>query len=158
MRVGLGQDSHPFEEKGGKPLVLGGVAFEGERGFKGNSDADVVLHALCNALCSAVGEASIATYSDAMCERGIIDSKEYVKVALEKVKAKGFTPVNVSFAIECSIPKIEPRREEMKKSIAGIMGVGADEVGVTATSGEGLTAFGRGEGVQVFCVALLKKV
>ena len=154
VKVGLGQDSHPFEK--GKPLVLGGVHIKDADGFVGNSDGDVILHALCNALGSAVGKGSLATYSDEMClQKGIKDSSEYVKTALEFVKAAGYSVNNVSISIEAKKPRLEVHFAAMKKVISQLLGIHDEDVGLTATSGEGLTAFGRGEGIQVFAMVSL---
>lgn len=156
LKIGLGQDSHRFEK--GKPLVLGGVGINYHSGLKANSDGDVVLHALCNALASAVGKGSISTYADKMCkEEGITDSKEYVKVALGFVQGAGYKVGNVSIAIEGKEPKLEKHVSEMKKVIASLLDVDVAEVGITATTGEELTAFGKGEGVQVFVVVILSR-
>ncbi|VVB68133.1 2-C-methyl-D-erythritol 2,4-cyclodiphosphate synthase [Candidatus Norongarragalina meridionalis] len=155
FRVGLGHDSHAFAE--GKKCVLGGVVFEGERGFKANSDGDVVLHALCNALASSVGGRSLSSYADDLCKKGITDSREYVKVALKKVKEAGYSVSNVSVSIECAKPKIEPSFEKMQLSLSKILGIPSDKVGITATTGETLSAFGKGDGVMAYAVVLVTK-
>ncbi|MFH0834998.1 MAG: 2-C-methyl-D-erythritol 2,4-cyclodiphosphate synthase [Candidatus Micrarchaeota archaeon] len=155
FRIGLGHDSHAFEK--GRKCVLGGVAFEGIEGFKANSDGDVVLHALCNALTSAVGGRSLSSYADAMCKAGVKDSREYVKVALKKVKDAGYGVANVAISIECAKPKIEPSFEKMQASLSKILGIPADKIGITATTGETLSAFGKGEGVMAYAVALVYK-
>lgn len=156
-RVGIGQDSHPFS-KTKKPLVLGGVTYSEEQGLEGNSDADVILHALCNALGSSVGKGSLSTYSDKLClEQGITDSREYVKVAYSFVKDFGYRVNNVSITIEAKKPKLEKRFPEMKKSIADLLEIDADDVGITATSGEGLTDVGKGLGIQVFAYISIMK-
>ncbi len=156
IRVGLGQDSHAFEPEGTtKPLILGGVLFAGQPGLLANSDGDVVLHALFNALSQAVGGRSLGIYADPLCQQGITDSRQYLPVALDMVRRAGYTVNNVGISIEARRPKIEPRALEMKKSIAELLGIAEDQVGITATSGEGLTAFGRGEGIQVFVIASL---
>lgn len=156
IRVGLGQDSHAFEPDGSdKPLILGGVVFTGAPGLKANSDGDVVLHAVFNALSSAIGKRSLGIYADPICERGVTDSSVYLGVALDMVREAGYTVNNVSISIEARRPRIEPRAEEMQKRVAALLKMDTDRVGVTATSGEGLTAFGRGEGIQVFVIASL---
>lgn len=158
IRVGLGQDSHAFEPEGStKPLILGGVVFPGHPGLLANSDGDVVLHALFNALSQAIGKRSLGIYADPICQQGIKDSREYLKVALDMVHEAGYTINNVGVSIEARRPKIEPMAEEMKRSIAGLLAVAEDQVGITATSGEGLTAFGQGEGIQVFAITSLLK-
>jgi 2-C-methyl-D-erythritol 2,4-cyclodiphosphate synthase len=156
IRVGMGQDSHRFEDEAStKPLVLGGVVFPGHPGLQANSDGDVVLHAVFNALSQAIGKRSLGVYADPMCAKGITDSREYLRVALDMVRAAGYTVNNVGVSIEARRPKIEPKAGEMKTSLARLLDVAEDQVGITATSGEGLTAFGRGEGIQVLVIVSL---
>jgi 2-C-methyl-D-erythritol 2,4-cyclodiphosphate synthase len=156
IRVGLGQDSHAFEpESSTKPLILGGVTFLGHPGLLANSDGDAVLHALFNALSSAIGKRSLGIYADPICRSGVTDSREYLKLALDMTRQAGYTINNVSVSVEARRPKIEPAAEQMKKSLAALLGIAHDQVGITATSGEGLTAFGRGEGIQVFVIVSL---
>lgn len=132
------------------------MTIPGERGLRANSDGDVVLHALCNAISQAVGGRSIGVYADPLClEKGIKDSAEYLKVILKMMAEKGYCVNNIGIMIECARPKIEPYAEVMKKRIASLLGVVEEAVGITATSGERLTSFGKGEGIQVFAVASL---
>ena len=153
-KIGLRQDSHRFA--GNKPLILGGVKITHSQGFSANSDGDVVLHALCNALVSAVGKGSISTYADKMSkEEGIVDSKEYVKVAWGFAREAGYQVSNVSIAIEAKEPKLEKYFSKMKEVIAELLEIDTEQVGITATTGEELTPFGKGEGVQVFAIVLL---
>lgn len=156
-RVGIGQDTHRFAKKK-TPLVLGGVKIAETGGFEGNSDEDVLLHSLCNALSSAIGGDSISTWSDAMCDAGITDSKKYVEIIADRVKAEGFKVENVSIAVEAKKPYIDLKdSDRMKQIIAGILGISKKQVGITFTSGEGLTPFGKGLGLQAFSIVLLKK-
>jgi 2-C-methyl-D-erythritol 2,4-cyclodiphosphate synthase len=156
FRVGLGQDSHAFEPDGSeKPLILGGVLFPDMPGLLANSDGDVVLHALFNALSQAIGKRSLGVYADPLCQQGIMDSRQYVRVALDMVRQAGYTVNNVGVSIEGRRPKIEPMSAQMKASIAALLDVAEAQVGITATTGEGLTAFGRGEGIQVFVIVSL---
>jgi len=171
VKASIGQDSHRFvdceggggagAERGGgggrglgssgRKLVLGGVVFEGEAPLLGNSDADVVLHALCNAISGATGMNVLGAITDRMClGDGVTDSSAYVREALKYMAGGVIT--HVSFAIECARPAIAPRIDEMRENIAKLIGAGAGSVGITATSGEGLTDFGRGLGIQVFCI------
>ncbi len=157
IRVGIGQDSHPlsFIEK---ELILGGIKIDSDLGINGNSDGDAVLHALCNALGSSIGEGSLSVYSDKMClEQGIIDSREYVKYIFNKVKEKNFKVQNISIAMEAKRPKLEKHFPKMKETIAGLLEIDSDDVGITVTSGEELTSFGRGEGIQVFANVCIVK-
>jgi len=155
--VGLGHDSHRFVgEKDNKPLVLGGIIVEGHRGLAGNSDADVILHAVFNALSQAIGEHSIGYYADSICaEEGITDSREYIKIVLQMVRERGYFVSNVGISIECRQPRIDSLVTMMKCSIADLLELSQQQVGITATSGEGLTSFGRGEGIQALAVVSL---
>ena len=154
FKVGLGQDSHRFShihEK--RPLMLGGVKIEGERGLKGNSDADVVLHSLFNSIAQIIGWKSLGNHADKMCkEEGITDSKEYLKEPLKKLKEMNYSITTVGITIECKKPKIDPISDKIRKSIAKILDIEEEQVGIIATTGERLTAFGKGEGIQVFTV------
>src|SRR3990167_8787997 len=142
-RVGIGQDSHRFTTN--KPLILGG-----------DSDGDVILHSLCNALSSAMGGDSLSTWSDNMCQKGIKDSKKYVETIFAKVKVQQYKVQNVSISMEAKKPFIElEAAAKMKKTIADLLGIGNGQVGITFTSGEGLTPFGKGLGVQAICIVLL---
>lgn len=153
MKVAIGQDSHAFDfEDKNKKFILGGVVFEGETPLKGNSDADVVLHAITNAVSGITGKNILGKVADEMCKSGIKDSKAYLQEALKYLDEK---IVHLSISIECKIPKIEPKREEMVKSIAEILNVSEKQIGITATTGEGLTEFGKGNGVSVFaCITV----
>lgn len=150
MKVGIGQDSHRFDHNDkNKKLVLGGVVFEGCSPLEGNSDADVVLHSITNAISGITCVNILGEISDRMClEQGIKDSGEYLKEALKYLKENKI--VHVSISIECSTPKITPKIPEMRKSISRLLDIPENCVGITATTGEGLTGFGRGEGIQVF--------
>ncbi|MFH0836016.1 MAG: 2-C-methyl-D-erythritol 2,4-cyclodiphosphate synthase [Candidatus Micrarchaeota archaeon] len=160
FRIGLGQDSHRFTEDSGKPLILGGVEFEDDLHFKAHSDGDVVIHALMNALFSAIGGRSIGFYFSDTDERFKgADSKELLRECMTRVKGAGFQVNNVSISIECKKPKFLKGNRDvaMQESIARLLKVDRERVGITATSGEELTPFGKGEGIQVFCTILLVK-
>jgi len=154
----MGQDSHPFGEDENKRCVLGGVQVDDVIGFVGNSDGDVIIHALCAAIEQSLGRKNFSTYSDDMCKEGISDSGEYLKVAISHMKEAGFEINNVGLSIECKIPKILPIEDEIKQNLAPILETDIANIGINATTGESMTAFGRGEGVQVFAiVSLIKK-
>ena len=153
MRVSIGQDSHRFAAApNNKKCIMGGVLFDTAPAFEANSDGDVVLHAITNAVSGITCRNILGKPADEMCRAGITDSREYLKVALADLAEKKFRPVHLSMTIECAKPKISPKVEEMRASIASLMGMTPDSVGITATTGEGLTAFGQGLGVQVFCI------
>lgn len=158
-KAAIGQDSHRFaaqmpeqaqiDER--RTLILGGVEFPGEPPLEGNSDCDVVLHALCNAISGITCVNILGEVADRMClVEGITDSSAYVKEAMKYLGADKI--VHVSFSIECARPAISPKIREMREYIASLLGIGTGGVGITATSGEGLTDFGRGLGIQVFCI------
>ncbi len=152
IKTGIGQDSHRFEnDLSIKKLILGGIIFENHPGLSGNSDADVVLHSITNAVSGVTGINILGGIADEMClKNGITDSREYLKEALKHLG--GFIISNISISIEGKEPKINPKINEMKKSIAGILNINKDDVGITATSGEELTEFGRGNGIQVISI------
>lgn len=153
IKTGIGQDSHAFEsDDAGKTLVLGGVAIPGCPGLAGNSDADVVLHAITNAVSGITGVNILGAVSDRLClEQGITDSSVYLREALRALGEYRLTHISVS--IEAARPKLTPHIDEMKRAIGALCGLSPQSVGVTATTGEGLTAFGRGEGIQAVVIA-----
>lgn len=149
MKVGIGQDSHRFDfEDKDKKLVLGGIVFEGPA-MSANSDGDVVLHAITNAISGVTCKNILGEVADNMCKNGIIDSKEYLKEALKYLDSK---IEHISITIEGKVPKISPKVEEMRESIAELLKIETLQVGITATTGEGLTEFGKGNGISVFAV------
>ena len=131
--------------------MLGGIKVPHHRSFSANSDGDVLLHALTNAVSGYTGINVLGGAADKIClEQGIKDSTVYLAEALKSVV--GAKIVHVSCTIECLRPKLMPVIPEMKERVAELLGITASAVGITATTGEGLTEFGRGEGVQVFVV------
>ena len=153
MKVAIGQDSHKFEgEKSKKLCILGGVPFPETPGLEANSDGDVVLHAITNAVSGITCRNILGGVADKMCDEGIYDSVEYLKVALEDLERLSYKISHLSISMECQRPKIMPRLNEMRESIANIMDINTSQVGLTATTGEGLTAFGKGDGIFVTCI------
>lgn len=156
-RVGIGQDSHRFA-KGKRPLILGGVKLSDRGGLAGNSDADVILHSLCNALSSAIGGDSLSTWFDEMVEKGVKDSQKSVEYIFRKVKGEKYRVENVSISVEAKKPYIELTvAAKMKETIASLLEINTKQVGITFTSGEGLNSFGRGLGIQAICVVSLSQ-
>lgn len=150
MIVGIGQDSHRFDfEDKNKKLVLGGVIFDDAPPLDGNSDADVILHSITNAISGVTCVNILGAVSDDLClNKGIKDSRVYLKEALKYLNGKKI--VHISISIECLIPKISPKIPQIRKSISELLGIPENSVGITATTGEGLTQFGQGKGIQVF--------
>ena len=148
----IGQDSHRFEpDASAKPLILGGVVVPGAPGLEGNSDSDVVLHALCNAISGLSGVNILGAHTDKLCkEQGITDSGVYLQDALKTLA--GITLAHISISIEARRPHLSGHVNSIRQSIAAKVSLPVARVGLTATSGEGLTAFGRGEGIQAFVI------
>jgi len=152
VRTGIGQDSHRFlPVDSTKPCILAGIIFDHTPGFNANSDGDVILHAICNAITSVTGVLILGDIADDLCLKdGITDSEVYL---LEAMKTLGKQEIShVAITIEGKKPKFKSRLLEMRTNIARIMNLDVTQVGVTATSGEGLTDFGCGDGVQCFVI------
>jgi 2-C-methyl-D-erythritol 4-phosphate cytidylyltransferase/2-C-methyl-D-erythritol 2,4-cyclodiphosphate synthase len=158
IRLGLGHDSHRFvNQENPKPLVLGGIEIARCRGLDANSDGDVILHAIFNALSQAIGEHSLGYYADPLYkEKGVTDSRVYLKIAEEMVIGQGYEISNIGITIECQVPRIEAVSEQMRKSIAHLLDINLNQIGITATSGDGLTSFGKGEGIQAWAIVNLQ--
>ena len=148
MRVGIGYDSHRFGE--GNELVLGGVRIEHERGLAGHSDADVVTHAVIDALLGAGGLGDLGTHfppdDDAWRDA---DSLDLLRTALGMLAG---SVANVDVSVICEEPKLSPHREEMQANLGEVLGA---PVSVKATSNEGMGFVGRGEGIAAIAVALI---
>jgi 2-C-methyl-D-erythritol 2,4-cyclodiphosphate synthase len=151
-RTGLGQDSHRFLPEGSsKPCILAGLIFEDVPGMASNSDGDVIFHAICNAITSVSGVQILGGIADDLCQKdGITDSQVYLEKALETLKRQKIE--HIAIAIEAKRPRLQNRIEEMRAKIAGLMNLQLQQVGITATSSDGLTEFGLGEGIQCICI------
>ncbi|NLA71891.1 MAG: 2-C-methyl-D-erythritol 2,4-cyclodiphosphate synthase [Clostridiaceae bacterium] len=152
----IGQDSHCFVpqadwQANNRPLILGGVTVEGCPPLLGNSDADVILHALTNAVSGLTGERVLGMAADDLCRKGITDSRAYVMLALDSLKDIQLT--HLSFSIEAKRPQFANIIESMRREIATLVQLPVHHVTITATSGEEMTAFGRGEGIACICIA-----
>jgi len=155
FRVGIGQDSHSFS-KTEKGLTLGGFLLKDQKKLEANSDGDVVLHAIFNAISQAIGERSLGFYADSLCgKQGVKDSKKYIEIIIEKMKSTGYEIGNIGLMIECKTPKIDTISSKIKKSLSEILKTEPRKIGITATSGEELTSFGMGAGIQCFAIVSL---
>lgn len=157
MRVGTGFDVHRFA--GGRKLVLGGVEIPFEKGLLGHSDADVLLHAITDAILGAIGEDDIGVhFPDTDAEIKDIDST----VILAKIAAlageRGYRIVNVDSVVIAERPKIAPYRPAMKERIAAILSIRPEMVGIKGKTTEGLGFTGRGEGIAAQAVVLVEKL
>jgi 2-C-methyl-D-erythritol 2,4-cyclodiphosphate synthase len=152
FRTGIGQDSHRFlPETTTKLCIIGGLIFENIPGFRANSDGDVIFHAICNAISSLSGVLILGGIADELWSKdGITDSEVFLREAVNTLgKQKIF---HVSLSLEGSRPRFFPRIQEMRTNIARVLNIHESQVGLTATTGEGLTDFGCGDGLQCLCI------
>jgi len=154
VRCGLGYDSHRLVE--GRPLVLGGVVLASEHGLHGHSDADVLTHAVIDALlgAAALGDIGMHFPDNDECWRDA-DSIELLRAAVALVLEAGYAIVNVDATIVMEAPKLGPAREQMCARLAEALGLRPGGVNVKATTGEGIGFVGRGEGVAALAIATL---
>src|SRR3989344_1897038 len=137
-RVGIGQDSHKFTS-GKKPLIIGSVKISDKNGFEANSDGDVLLHALFNAISTAIGMKSLGFYADEMCKKGITDSRRYLEFIAGKVKEKGYKISNLAVMLEGKKPRLDEHIDKIKSALEKILKIKKEDIGIAATSGEELT-------------------
>lgn len=157
MRVGLGYDVHAFAD--GRRLILGGIEVPCDRGLRGHSDADVLVHALMDALLGALREGDIGEHfpdSDSAYEGA--SSIDLLERAAALVRARGWRLLDADTVLVLESPKVAPYREEMRERMAAALGVERDRVGVKATTTEGLGLTGRREGAAAQAVVLLERV
>jgi len=154
VRIGQGFDVHPFSDDPTRRLVLGGVVFEGERGLAGHSDADVLAHAVTDALLGAAGLGDIGQhFPDTDPSFAGADSIELLRRAVADVRASGWEPGNVDCTVVLEAPKLAPRRDEIEARLASAVGA---PVTVKGKRAEGLGSLGRREGIACFAVALVE--
>ncbi len=155
FRIGLGFDAHPFE--GGRVLVLGGVEVPHDAGLAGHSDADVLIHALMDALLGACGERDIGVqFPDTdPANRGISSLVLLVRV-MEMVKKGGFLVINADCVIIAQKPRLSSYIEDMRERLAPVLGISSDQLGIKATTTEGMGFTGRGEGIAAMATVLLE--
>lgn len=155
MRIGTGYDVHKLIS--GRKLVLGGVAIPFEKGLLGHSDADVLIHSICDALLGAAGLGDIGLhFPDTDPKFKDISSIKLLEKTYQMVCKKGFNLKNLDSIVFAQKPKIFPFREKMQQNIARAMNVNTDCINIKATTTEGLGMFGRGEGIGAMCVVLVE--
>jgi 2-C-methyl-D-erythritol 2,4-cyclodiphosphate synthase len=154
MRVGIGYDIHRLIA--GRKLVLGGVDIPFEKGLLGHSDADVLVHAVCDALLGAAGLGDIGLhFPDTDPEYKDMSSIKILAKTYELVNAKNFRVINIDSTIFADAPKLSPYRKAMQKNIARTIEIDPECVNVKATTFEGLGMIGKGEGIGAMSVALI---
>lgn len=155
IRVGLGYDVHQLKE--GYDFWLGGIKILHEKGAVGHSDADVLLHVICDAMLGAANLRDIGFhFPDTSADYKGIDSKELLKDVNRLIAEKGYKVGNIDSTICLQKPKINPHIPKMKSTIAGVLGIDEDDVSIKATTTEKLGFVGREEGVSAYAVVLLE--
>lgn len=155
-RIGSGVDFHQLVE--GRELWLGGVQIPYHKGALGHSDADVLLHALCDALLGALALGDIGTHfpdTDSVYKN--IDSKILLERTMQLIQEKGYAPVNLDCTLCLEAPKIKPYVPAMQETIARLTGLGTGDVSIKATTTEKMGFVGRGEGLMAYATVLLKR-
>lgn len=156
LRIGLGVDFHQLTK--GRDFWLGGVLVPHDKGALGHSDADVLLHAICDAMLGAASLGDIGVhFPDTDNTYKNIDSKILLKRTLELITQKGYQVVNIDSTLCLQAPKIKPYVVQMQETIAGILNLSTEEVSIKATTTEKLGFVGREEGVVAYATVLLEK-
>jgi 2-C-methyl-D-erythritol 2,4-cyclodiphosphate synthase len=156
IRTGIGIDSHRFEE--GRPLILGGVDIPHESGLAGHSDADVLTHAVIDALLGAAGLGDIGQHFPDTDERFKgADSLELLRTVMVFLEENRFRILHVDTTVMMERPKLSPYRDSIRTTLAGALGLPLGHVNVKATTGEGMGFVGRGEGVAALATATLDR-
>ena len=157
IRVGFGYDIH--ELKDGIPFRLGGITITHDKGLKGHSDADVLIHALCDALLGACNLGDIGQhFPDTDSRFKGVDSKELLKEVVTLVAGQGYRIGNADCTVALEKPKISAYIPEMKKALAGAMNIAESDISIKATTGEKLGPIGREEGACAYAVVLIQKL
>jgi 2-C-methyl-D-erythritol 2,4-cyclodiphosphate synthase len=155
IRTGIGLDTHRFEA--GRALILGGVRIEHDRGLAGHSDADVLTHAVIDALLGATGDGDIGEhFPDSDPRYAGADSLELLRVVVARLAERGEAIVNVDTTVMLERPKLGPHKRAIRASLAAALGIAEPAVNVKATTGEGMGFVGRGEGVAALAIATLE--
>lgn len=154
IKIGLGYDVHQFAE--GRDLWLGGIKIDHTKGLLGHSDADVLIHAICDALLGAASLRDIGyNFPDTDNAYKNIDSKILLKRTIDLVRSKGWEISNIDSTICAQEPKLNPHIEDMRACLASVLGVDVDDVSIKATTTEHLGFVGRKEGIAAYATALL---
>jgi 2-C-methyl-D-erythritol 2,4-cyclodiphosphate synthase len=154
LRVGIGHDTHRLVE--GRPLILGGLRIDHPRGLAGHSDADVVCHAVADALLGAAGLGDIGEhYPDTDPNWRGLDSTRLLAEVVDQVRRTGWQPVNCDVIVHAQEPKLGPHKATIKANLARLLGLGETSVNVKAKTGEHVGPVGRGEAIVCHAVVLI---
>jgi 2-C-methyl-D-erythritol 2,4-cyclodiphosphate synthase len=156
MRVGIGHDTHRLAE--GRPLLLGGVSIEHSRGLLGHSDADVVLHAVTDAMLGAAGLGDIGdAFPDTDPANRNRNSTDFVNETMARLAREGWGLVNVDVIVFAQEPKLGPLKGDIRRNLARLLGLDVKAVNVKAKTGEGVGAIGRAEAISCQAVVLIDR-
>ena len=156
MRIGFGYDVHPLAA--GRPLILGGIKIPYLLGLQGHSDADVLIHAICDALLGAIAEGDIGRhFPDTDPQYKGIKSTLLLKKVMTRMRERGFHILNIDASIVAQKPKLADFIPRMVEEIAGVLEIETGRVNVKATTSEGLGFVGKGEGIAAYTVALVEE-
>lgn len=156
-RIGQGVDFHQLAE--GRELWLGGIRIEHSKGAVGHSDADVLLHAICDGILGAASLGDIGThFPDTDAAYKNIDSKILLQRTADMIKKEGYLIVNIDSTLVLEKPKIKPHVPHMQQTIAGILGLSANDVSIKATTAEQMGFVGREEGLMAYATVLLQRL
>lgn len=156
ITTGIGFDAHRFAAE--RPLILGGVRIEGAIGLDGHSDADVLTHAVMDALLGAIADGDIGQhFPDTDMRWKGADSLKLLAAVMDRLKLKQARAVNVDVTVMAEVPRLAPHRDKMRARLAEVMGLGIEFVSVKATTLEGMGALGRREGIAVMAVATVER-
>jgi len=154
--IGFGYDVHRLQP--GRPMFLGGVRIESELGLLGHSDADVLLHAVIDALLGASGAGDIGEhFPPGQSQWKDIRSTELISRCLDIIRTHGYYPDKLDVTVVAELPRLEPYKQAIKERLAGMLGVPVCQVNIKATTEEGMGFTGRGEGIRVYCVASVRR-
>ncbi|MFC2095762.1 2-C-methyl-D-erythritol 2,4-cyclodiphosphate synthase [Candidatus Bipolaricaulota bacterium] len=155
QRIGMGFDVHPYQTD--RPLILGGIEIRDHDGLAGHSDADALVHAICDALLGAAGLDDIGhQFPDTDEQYRGIRSTLLLKKVMDLLQEAGVRPVNIDSTVIAQAPKLSPHFPAMRKVLAPILGLGCDRIGIKATTNEGLRAWGHDEGIAAMAVCLIE--
>jgi 2-C-methyl-D-erythritol 2,4-cyclodiphosphate synthase len=155
QRIGMGFDVHPFQAD--RALVLGGVTIQNHDGLAGHSDADALIHAICDALLGAAGLDDIGHhFPDTDPQYKGIRSTRLLERVIALLRENGFAPINVDVTVIAQAPKLAPHFPAMRAALAPILGLSEDRIGLKATTNEGLRSWGHDEGIAAMAVCLIE--
>jgi len=156
IKVGFGYDMHQLVE--GRDLIVGGVKIDHTKGLQGHSDADVLIHAICDALLGAANLRDIGyNFPDTLADYKNIDSTVLLRRTVELLKDKGYSIGNIDSTICAERPKLNPHIPSMQQRLAEVMGINIDDISIKATTSEKMGFVGREEGITAYTIVLIQK-